>query len=102
MIVSNVLVILTILLSIYIAIESLCAFAKMPEGAMYFCHKTKYVLAFGSSFAFIYYAITGTERELWLAFGAAGNIAWFVWPRTIYRFQEWLEFFRKLDRMEGG
>lgn len=91
------LIITTILLSIYIAIESLCAISRMPAGMIHFCHKTKYVLAFASSFAFIYYAITGTDREVWLAFGAAGNIAWFVWPRTVFRLQELYDELRVLE-----
>lgn len=95
----DVVIISTILLSIYIAFESLCVIAKMPGGMIYFCHKTKYALALGSSFAFAYFAVSGTEREVWLAFGSAGNIAWFVWPRTVYRLKEYI---RLLDEFESG
>ena len=94
------LVIGTIFLSIYIAIESLCAISRMPGGMIHFCHKTKYVLAFASSFVFVYYVITGTERELWLAFGAAGNIAWFIWPRTVYRLEHYFDQLSLLDLRE--
>ena len=89
----------TILISVYIIAESIGAIAHMPAGLEHFCHKVKYVLAMSSSLVFIYYATTGGSGEVWLAFGSAGTIAFFIWPRTVWR---WKQYFRDLEEWEGG
>ena len=89
---------LTILISLYIIYESLDAVTRMPEGLRRcFCHKVKYVLAFGSALVFIRYALVG--EDLWLVLGSAGTLAWFIWPRTIWRFEQWMD---DLEEMEGS
>ena len=97
------LLILTLLLSIYVMFESLSAIAQMPGGLVHFCHKIKYVLAFSISIAFIYYAFKYYSAHdlsgLWLVFGSAGTLAFFVWPRTVYRFRQ---FNQMLDDFESG
>ena len=88
----------TILISIYIIAESIGAIAHMPGGLEHFCHKVKYVLAFSSSLVFIYYAATGGSGEVWLAFGSAGTIAFFIWPRTVWRFRQQFESSIRFER----
>ena len=79
----------TVIISIYLMFESLSAIAGMPGGLIYFCHKIKYVFAFSSAIAFVYYAINylliSNIAGLWLVFGSAGTLALFVWPRTVSR-----------------
>ncbi len=97
------LTIIIFLLSIYVLFESTCAIADMPSGLICFCHKMKYVFAFSSSMAFMYYAIEFLDLKfqagLWLLFGTTGTLAAFVWPRTIYRFQA---FIKMLDDFKVG
>lgn len=82
------------LLSTYVFFESLSAIAKMPAGLIHFCHKIKYVLSISSSMAFMYYAVSfnlnADYAGLWLVFGSAGTLAFFVWPRTVYRVRRFL------------
>lgn len=92
-----------LIISVYVMFESLSAIAKMPGGIVHFCHKIKYVLSFSSSMAFIYYALHFNQiynsAGLWLVFGSAGTLAFFVWPRTVYRFKEYIKI---LDEFESG
>lgn len=90
----------TIIISVYMLVESFLAIAKMPGGIAHFCAKVKYLLAFSSSLVFIYYVILCDEAKvLWLVFGSAGTLAWFVWPRTVYRIRKVL---LEWDQMESG
>lgn len=76
----------TVILSIYVVIESLSAVTSMPEGYAMFCHKLKYVLAFTSALALIYFAFRLLNAEMqWLIFGISGTLASFVWPRMVWR-----------------
>lgn len=97
------LLILTLIISVYVMFESISAIAKMPGGMIHFCHKIKYVLSFSSSIAFIYFALQyfyiHNSPGLWLVFGSAGTLAFFVWPRTVYRFRQ---FNQMLDDFESG
>lgn len=99
----NCLLVFTLILSTYVMFESLSAIAKMPGGLIHFCHKIKYVLSFSSSIAFIYYALHFNQiyniAGLWLVFGSSGTLAFFVWPRTVYRFKEYIKI---LDEFESG
>lgn len=96
------LTLLTLILSLYVIFESLSAIANMTSGLIHFCHKIKYVLAFSSSIAFIYYAFKYYSAHdisgLWLVFGSSGTLAFFVWPRTVYRFKSLM---RVLNEFEG-
>lgn len=90
----------TVIISLYVLMESFLALCRLPGGFVHFCCKVKYLLAFTSSLAFIYYALTWHDLAMqWLLFGSAGTLAWFVWPRTIYRLKEYL---RELDEWETG
>lgn len=102
--------ILILILSTYVAWESFDPICAMPAGLVDFCHKAKYVLALGSSLAFSYYAAIDVLQQLqlmtpiehitheirWLAFGSAGTMALFVWPRTVWKLH------RLLDDMESS
>lgn len=88
----------TFIIGAYMLVESFLAIAKMPGGIAHFCAKVKYLLAFSSSLVFIYYVILCDEAKvLWLVFGSAGTLAWFVWPRTVYRVKK---YFDDLDEWE--
>jgi hypothetical protein len=93
----------TIFVSLYVLLESLSAIGDMPSGLIHFCHKVKYVLAFSSSLAFIYSAFIFYQNfyvfGLWLIFGSAGTLAFFVWPRTVHRLKGVLD---ELDKFEVG
>lgn len=97
----NCLTITTMVISSYILFESFCAIAKMPGGMIHFCHKIKYALAFSSSLAFIHYCIfhisAATSEWNWLLFGSSGTLAFFVWPRTVFRLKY---YFKIIDDFE--
>ncbi len=94
------LTIATIIISTYVLIESFLALCRLPGGMVHFCCKVKYLLGFTSALAFIYYAIKHNDAAMqWLLFGSAGTLAWFVWPRTVWRVKEYL---RELDELETG
>ena len=79
----------TLILSGYVLIESCIAIFSMPRGYVLLCTKAKYVLAFASSLAFIYYAAIGTvESVQWLLLGSSATIFLFVWPRMVWRFNQ--------------
>lgn len=82
----------TIVCSVYVLIESLIALFSMPRGYVLLCTKTKYVLAFASSLAFIYYAAIATVESMqWLLLGSSATLSLFVWPRMVWRFHHALD-----------
>lgn len=93
----------TIVISLYVLIESFCAIAKMPGGLIHFCHKIKYTLAFSSSLVFIFYSVTMPpyvgETWDWLLFGSTGTLALFVWPRTVHRLKA---HFKMIEDIEAN
>jgi hypothetical protein len=92
---------LAICLSSYIILESLGAICRMPSGYAMLCHKVKYVLAFTSSLSFIYYACKQLTPDIqWLIFGMVGTLSFFIWPRTVYRFNAWLDEYLSLDGLD--
>lgn len=97
----NCLRIATLLISLYVLYESFCAVAKMPGGLIHFCHKIKYALAFSSSLAFIHYSMfhagPNSSEWQWLLFGSTGTLAFFVWPRTVFRVKQ---YFKLIDDFE--
>lgn len=99
----NCLKLATILISTYVLIESFSAVARMPGGLIHFCHKIKYALAFSSSLAFIFYAVTlspyVSETWDWLLFGSTGTLAFFVWPRTVHRLKA---YFKMIEDIEAN
>jgi hypothetical protein len=89
----------TILLSIFVMAESFGALIKLPPGILpQFCCKVKYVAASAASSAYIWYAATSDDAAVqWVVFISAATLAWFVWPRTVWRVKEYL---RELDEWE--
>ncbi|OZA06756.1 MAG: hypothetical protein B7X95_01385 [Methylophilaceae bacterium 17-44-8] len=82
----------TLILSLYILVESIPAFCRMPEGYNMFCHKAKYVVSAASAMAMMVVVFTPlTETVQWLLFGLVGNITLFVWPRTLWRLKRLLK-----------
>lgn len=83
---------LTLLLSVYVLAESIPAFCRMPERYEMFCHKAKYVVSAGSAMAVAFVVFTPlTVATQWLLFGLMGNIALFVWPRSLWRVRRLLK-----------
>ncbi len=91
----------TILLSIFVMAESFGALVNLPPGIRaQFCCKVKYVAAIAASSAYIWYAATSDDAAVqWVVFISAATLAWFVWPRMVYRLNEYL---RELDEWETG
>jgi len=95
---------LTIALSIYILIESFVAVVRLPPGIRHqFCCKVKYVAAIAASSAYIWYAATSEDVAVqWVVFISAATLAWFVWPRMVWRLQQIRQALRELDDWETG
>lgn len=90
---------LTVLLWLYISFESLSALLDMDGALKDFCTKAKYVAALMSAFGVISTLVQidiPDARLHWAVFGLSGTIALFVWPRSVYRFEEWMT--KKLDK----
>jgi len=73
----------SVLLSIYILLESLDAIRNMCGGWRYFCHKNKYVGSLAVAFWTIYSAVLLELTAFHMLL--IGTIALFIWPRTIWR-----------------
>ena len=85
----------TLLLSVYVLAESVPAFCQMPGRYQMFCHKAKYVVSAASAMAVAFVVFTPLSvTTQWLLFGLMGNIALFVWPRSLWRFRRALNDFR--------
>lgn len=98
------LTILTLILGVYVFVESMTAFCDMEAGVSQLYDKTKYVFSWASSLAFIWFAsgdllhLISPERfphhissdVRWLCLGCSGTLSAFVWPRTAYRIDEYV------------
>lgn len=90
---------LTIALSIYILIESFVAVVRLPPGIRHqFCCKVKYIAGCAASVAYIWYSATSDDAAVqWVVFISSSTLAWFVWPRMVYRVKVIMEALRELD-----
>jgi hypothetical protein len=90
---STYLILAIFVMAFYLFLESLSAFCRMGGGLVDLCHKVKYVLTWASSMVFIYYLYlyAFSPEILWLLFGCAGTLCFHVWPRTVYRINEYID-----------
>ena len=95
---------LTILLGIFVMAESFRALVNLPPGIRpQFCCKVKYVAAIAASSAYIWYAATSDDVAVqWVVFISAATLAWFVWPRMVWRLQQIRQALKELDEWETG
>jgi hypothetical protein len=98
----NTMTICVLLISIYVAIESWIPICRMDGGLTDFCHKVKYAMAILCAVGYMAHAI-GTYFGIpiivppidWLVLASTGTMALFIWPRSVYRFQQWHKLYRQ-------